>query len=116
MRWPWHWFSPLTPAPTVPAEILAIPGQPFTVPPGRRLRATTDGLVVALPITVFGDGPLGDTFSMDAEAEISIPDRGDVFYVRLRAGMTFAVNEACDGVVIASDQEPRRLVVMPGTR
>jgi len=113
MRWPWQWFARKPLAPVVPSEIIALPGKSFPIPAGRRLRATADGLVIALPVTVFGDGPLGDTFAMDAEAEISIPERGDVFYVRLKAGMTLSVVEACDGVVIAADPAPRRIDVMP---
>ena len=87
------------------------PGEIFPWPEGTILTAV-DELVLALPMALFDkDRPIGEIVFGPDDMQISIPPKGDVFFIRLMPGMSVSLAKSCQSYVFAEDKKPRRIKV-----
>ncbi len=75
-----------------------------------------DRLTLALPKLMLGENdPIGSVIECNDDAEISIPNDGDRFYLRLQAGMSVTVRKSVQSIVLPyaeDDDGPKRIEVM----
>jgi hypothetical protein len=82
-----------------PGILTAVDGDRFGWPAGRILTAL-DPVVIVLPKGLLSETlPLSDALDAHDEIAISIPDDGDVFYIRLRAGMWASLRRSCQAMI-----------------
>jgi hypothetical protein len=108
-----RWLRQLVSRPPAINEVSQPPDDLFEWPAGASLTATNEEIIVALPRDLVGeDEPLGAILTLPAEAQVGIAPQGDVFYIRLGAGMTAKLARGCHAYLVAEspdDNRPRRL-------
>lgn len=88
------------------------PGVPFPFPKGAKLKPEED-VVLALPRALIPDDEkIGSVLLCDDSAEFTLNEKVGAFYVRLKAGMVFALAKSCEVMLIAEDKRPRSFQIM----
>jgi len=84
-----------------------MPGTTFPLPKGATLRPEED-VVLALPSQLIsGDERIGSILLCDDDAELTLNDKVGAWYIKLKAGMTFALGRSCEIMLIGRDDRPR---------
>lgn len=98
---------------TSPKILTAVNGDQFGWPAGRILTAL-DPVVIVLPMGLLDDTrPLSDALDAHDEIAISIPDDGDVFYIRLPAGTWASPRRSCQAIIAGDDGVVYRFSLAP---
>jgi len=107
------WFK-RSPQTSPESELIATQphGEIFPWPKGAVLTAV-DELVLALPIELFGDRPMGESLFAPDDVQMNIPPQGDTFFVRLMPGMSISCAKSVQSYVVSEDGKPRRIKVQP---
>jgi len=85
------------------------PRKVFPWPKGAVLTAEEE-VVLALPVALLDpDRPMGEFVFGSDDMELNVPPEGEVFFIRLRPGMSVSLAKSCDAFVVADDDKPRRL-------
>jgi len=83
----------------------------FPWPAGTTLTALDDA-ILALPRGLIGvSETIGSILRGDDDMEVSIPEPGDRFLIRLRAGMAVTISRSCQACVVSDDGTPKRFKV-----
>ena len=92
------------------------PGQVFPWPKGAVITAV-DEIVFAIPVALFEkDRPMSEAIFGPPDMEINVPPGNEMFFVRLKPGMSLSLAKSVESLIVADDKTPRRIrVQMPPT-
>ena len=106
------WFrTPRSPTPSRTSVAVQPPGAVFPWPRGTTLTAL-DEAVLALPRALVGpDEVIAAIIRGDDAMEITLAEDGELFYLRLRPGMTVSLTRSAQSFVVADDGQSRRFQI-----
>jgi hypothetical protein len=97
------------------------PGKVFPWLKGTKLVALDD-LTLAIPAAVLReDEQIGSVILGDDDMDIKLPTvplttPGALIFLRLKTGMTVRLAKSCQAMVVAEDNSPRRIRVIPAAK
>ena len=94
-------------------RVQQLPGTTFPFPKSAKLRPEED-VILAVPAALISDTEtIGSVLMCDAAAEIALNEELEVWYIKLKRGMTFSLAKSCEVMLIAKDSRPRFFKYLP---